>query len=107
MGNYDEAKKFNGARALSFFRCYQSPDSVIPPFVSPALLLEKEPTNLQAQSLSSLIDKGVARGTCFDDSSFTSLIIVAEGYIGMALAGGAAALGVIAVTALIRRATRK
>jgi hypothetical protein len=73
----------------------------------PALLLEKEPTNLQAQSLSSLIDKGVARGTCPGDPSFTSLIVVPEGYIGMALAGGAAALGVIAVTALIRRATRK
>ncbi|KAG1814522.1 hypothetical protein EV424DRAFT_1541351 [Suillus variegatus] len=36
------------------------------------LLLSREPTNLQAQSLASLIDKGVAR----------------EGYVGMALAGG-------------------
>jgi len=66
MGNYDEAKKFN------------------------ALLMEKEPTNLQAQSLSMLIDQAVTR----------------EGYIGMALAGGVAALGTIIVASLIRRATR-
>jgi len=67
MANYDEAKKFN------------------------ALLIEKEPTNMQAQSLSALIDKGVAR----------------EGYIGMALAGGAAAIGTLVLASLIRRATRK
>jgi len=66
MGNYDEAKKFN------------------------ALLLEKEPANLQAQSLSSLIERAVAR----------------EGYIGMALAGGAAALGTIVIASLVRRAIR-
>jgi len=29
-----------------------------------ALLLEKEPTNLQAQSLAQLIEKGVTRGVC-------------------------------------------
>jgi len=28
-----------------------------------ALLLEKEPTNMQSQSLAQLIDKGAARGT--------------------------------------------
>ncbi|GLB41891.1 putative mitochondrial fission 1 protein [Lyophyllum shimeji] len=67
MGNYEEAKRFN------------------------ALLLEKESTNLQAQSLAQLIDKGIAR----------------EGYIGMALAGGAAALGTILLATLVRRATRK
>ncbi|EDR14100.1 uncharacterized protein LACBIDRAFT_171571 [Laccaria bicolor S238N-H82] len=67
MGNFDEAKRFN------------------------ALLLEKEPSNLQAQSLAQLIDKGVAR----------------EGYIGMALAGGVAAIGTIVLAGLIRRATRK
>ncbi|KAJ7504512.1 hypothetical protein B0H11DRAFT_1982740 [Mycena galericulata] len=67
MGNFEEAKKFN------------------------ALLMEKEPTNMQAHSLSQLIDKGVAR----------------EGYIGMALVGGAAAIGTLLVAALIRRATRK
>ncbi|EGN96596.1 hypothetical protein SERLA73DRAFT_154104 [Serpula lacrymans var. lacrymans S7.3] len=67
MGNFDEAKKFNG------------------------LLIEKEPTNLQAQSLGSLIDKDVAR----------------DGYIGMALAGGIAALGTLLVAGFIRRATRK
>jgi len=67
MGNYEEAKKFN------------------------ALLLEKEPSNMQAQSLAQLIEKGVTR----------------EGYIGMALAGGAAALGTVILAGLIRRATRK
>ncbi|KAG1746633.1 uncharacterized protein EDB91DRAFT_1236068 [Suillus paluster] len=55
------------------------------------LLLSKEPTNLQAQSLASLIDKGVAR----------------EGYVGMALAGGVAAVGTLLIAGLIRRATRK
>ncbi|KDR65724.1 hypothetical protein GALMADRAFT_260131 [Galerina marginata CBS 339.88] len=64
MGNFEEARKFN------------------------ALLLEKEPTNLQAQSLSQLIEKGAAR----------------DGYIGMALVGGAAALGTLVVAGLIRRA---
>jgi len=66
MGNYQDAKKFND------------------------LLLEKEPTNLQAQSLSQLIDQSVAK----------------EGYIGMAIAGGAAAVGTILLASLIRRATR-
>ncbi|KAJ7355403.1 hypothetical protein DFH08DRAFT_689728 [Mycena albidolilacea] len=67
MGNFEEAKKFN------------------------ALLMEKEPSNMQAISLAQLIDKGVAR----------------EGYIGMALVGGAAAIGTLLVAGLIRRATRK
>ncbi|KAJ6591700.1 hypothetical protein DFH09DRAFT_906960 [Mycena vulgaris] len=67
MGNFEEAKKFN------------------------ALLMEKEPTNMQAHSLAQLIDKGVAH----------------EGYIGMALVGGAAAIGTLLVAGLIRRATRK
>lgn len=40
MGNYDEARRFN------------------------ALLIEREPNNLQAQSLNHLIEKGVARGKC-------------------------------------------
>ncbi|KAK7466453.1 Mitochondrial fission 1 protein [Stygiomarasmius scandens] len=67
MGNFEEARKFNG------------------------LLLEKEPTNMQAKSLGQLIDKGVAR----------------EGYIGMALVGGVAAVGTIVLASLIRRAARK
>ncbi|KAI0923823.1 mitochondrial membrane protein, variant 2 [Taiwanofungus camphoratus] len=67
MGNYEEAKKFN------------------------SLLMEKEPTNMQAQSLATLIDQRVTR----------------EGYIGMALVGGAAALGTLLVASVIRRATRK
>jgi len=67
MGNYEEAKKFN------------------------SLLLDKEPNNLQAQSLSELIDKKMTQ----------------EGYIGLALAGGAAAVGTLVLAALIRRANRK
>ncbi|KIM56286.1 hypothetical protein SCLCIDRAFT_1220443 [Scleroderma citrinum Foug A] len=67
MGNFADAKAFND------------------------LLLEKEPANLQGQSLGSLIEQGVTR----------------EGYVGMALAGGAVALGSILVAGLIRRAARK
>lgn len=63
MGNFDEAKRFN------------------------ALLLEREPQNLQAQSLNQLIEKGVAR----------------EGYIGMALMGGAAAVGGVVLAGLMRK----
>ncbi|TFK25625.1 mitochondrial fission 1 protein [Coprinopsis marcescibilis] len=69
MGNYEEAKKFN------------------------ALLLEKEPLNLQAQSLSQVIEQKVARG------------MKLQGYIGMAIVGGAAALGAILLAGVIRRAT--
>ncbi|TRM65302.1 hypothetical protein BD626DRAFT_399055 [Schizophyllum amplum] len=67
MGNFEEAKRFN------------------------ALLIDKEPGNMQAQSLGQLIEKGVAR----------------EGYIGMALAGGAAAIGTLLIAGLVRRAARK
>ncbi|KAG2042533.1 hypothetical protein BDR03DRAFT_911881 [Suillus americanus] len=67
MGNFTDARSFND------------------------LLLSREPTNLQAQSLASLIDKGVVR----------------EGYVGMALAGGVAAVGTLLIAGLIRRATRK
>ncbi|KAJ7155541.1 hypothetical protein C8R43DRAFT_884798 [Mycena crocata] len=74
MGNFEEAKKFN------------------------ALLMEKEPTNMQAHSLAQLIDKGVAPRPANN---------VSEGYIGMALVGGAAAIGTLLVAGLIRRATRK
>ncbi|KAJ7583277.1 hypothetical protein C8J56DRAFT_1015113 [Mycena floridula] len=56
-----------------------------------ALLMDKEPTNMQALSLAQLIEKGVAR----------------EGYIGMAIVGGAAAVGALLFAGLIRRATRK
>jgi len=67
MGNLEEAKKFN------------------------ALLLEREPTNMQAQSLSGLIDQRISR----------------DGYIGMAIAGGAAAVGALLLASFVRRATRK
>ncbi|CCF48243.1 hypothetical protein NDA18_004333 [Ustilago nuda] len=66
MGNYDEARRFN------------------------AVLIEREPNNLQAQSLNQLIEKGVAR----------------EGYLGMALIGGAAAVASIALAGLMRRGRR-
>ncbi|KAL4063094.1 hypothetical protein V8B97DRAFT_303276 [Scleroderma yunnanense] len=67
MGNYADAKAFND------------------------LLLAKEPANLQAQSLASLIEQGVTK----------------EGYVGMALAGGAVALGTLLLAGMIRRASRK
>ncbi|EIM86717.1 mitochondrial fission 1 protein [Stereum hirsutum FP-91666 SS1] len=67
MGNYEEAKNFN------------------------ALLLDREPTNMQAQSLGGLIEKAVSR----------------EGYIGMGLAAGAAALGTLLIAGLIRRANNR
>ncbi|WFD00089.1 mitochondrial membrane protein [Malassezia yamatoensis] len=54
------------------------------------LLLEREPNNLQAQSLNALIEKGIAR----------------EGYIGMALLGGAATVAGVVVTSLLRRGRR-
>lgn len=76
------------------------------------LLIDKEPSNMQALSLASLIDKGVTRGSSLPT---TFIIVIAltpsqpsiEGYIGMALAGGAAAIGAILVGGLIRRAARK
>jgi len=54
-------------------------------------LLEKEPNNLQAQSLASLIDKGVQR----------------DGYVGLAIAGGAAALGIGLIAAVMRGGGRR
>ena len=72
--------------------------------------MEKEPTNLQAQSLGQLIDRGVARGQFpfffFLNVSNTHMITT-EGYIGMALVGGAAAVGTLLIAGLIRRAARK
>ncbi|KAG6909038.1 mitochondrial membrane protein [Tephrocybe rancida] len=66
MGNFEDAKRFN------------------------AVLLSNEPTNMQAQSLGALIEKGVAR----------------EGYIGMAIVGGVAAVGTLLLAGLVRRARR-
>jgi len=62
LGNYEEARKFN------------------------ALLLDKEPSNLQAQSLGAIIDKAATR----------------DSYVGMAIAGGAAALGTLLIAGLIK-----
>ena len=77
----------------------------------PARLLEREPTNLQALSLDTLIEKAVKRGTPF--THFSSRLLESwlstnpEGYIGMAIAGGAAAVGTLLLAGLVRRATRK
>ena len=74
MGNYDEARRFNGqfkstpppltlypSRPLT--PTLPSISSIIPSALNTvALLIEREPHNLQAQSLSQLIEKGVARG---------------------------------------------
>lgn len=87
MGNFEEAKRFNGEPAcfsplLSQRSLHKKP---------PALLMEREPHNQQAQSLNALIEKGVAR----------------EGYIGMALMGGAAAVGGVLIAGLLRRGGRR
>ena len=55
-----------------------------------ALLLEREPNNSQAQSLHALIEQGIAK----------------EGYIGMALLGGAVTVTGVVLTALLRRGRR-
>lgn len=49
------------------------------------LLLEKEPHNIQAQSLAGLVESAVAK----------------EGYVGLALAGGAATVAGLIITALM------
>ncbi|GAA5982204.1 hypothetical protein JCM11641_006224 [Rhodosporidiobolus odoratus] len=67
MGNYPEAKRYNG------------------------LLLEKEPSNFQAQSLNALVEQAVAK----------------EGYVGMAIAGGVAAAAGILFTALMTSRGRR
>lgn len=49
-------------------RALLSPVPILRPFVPTtfaALLIEREPHNMQAQSLNQLIEKGVARGTSF------------------------------------------
>jgi len=61
LANYAEAKRYNG------------------------LLLDKEPHNIQSQSLAGLIEAAVAK----------------EGYIGLALAGGAATVAGLVIAALI------
>ena len=61
LANYAEAKRYNG------------------------LLLDKEPHNIQAQSLAGLIEGAVAK----------------EGYVGLALAGGAATVAGLVIAALI------
>lgn len=74
-----------------------------------ALLLEKEPTNMQALSLAELIESKVTQGTVahLADSRPLNTHFLIEGYIGMAIAGGAAAIGTLLIAGLVRRATRK
>ena len=113
MGNYEEARRFNGAQSMSYSGFWSL---IIRSFRLPllecyiALLLDKEPTNMQAQSLAQLIDKGVTRGASLLYTfalSCAMLTCLVEGYIGMALAGGAAAVGTLLLAGLIRRAARK
>src|SRR5437667_9422475 len=96
-------------RSSTVRRCRaHRPDSFLKTLVT-ALLIENEPMNLQAQSLSMLIDKAVTRGSLLPLSPTHSPFHLpfTEGYIGMALAGGVAAVGTLLVAGLIRRATRK
>lgn len=74
------------------------------------LLIEKEPGNLQAQSLDQLIEQGMKRGqltTVSYEKIANSVIIRTEGYVGMAITGGAIAVGTLIVAGLMRRAARK
>lgn len=70
--------------------------------------MEKEPTNLQAQSLANLIEKKVTHGTFkATPVPLAKLIILPDGYIGMAIVGGVMAVSAILAGSLIRRAFRK
>lgn len=69
---------------------------------------------MQAQSLSGLIDTRMTRGPppvtlsdCVVRRSLNVSSYSTEGYIGMALAGGAAAIGTLIIAGLVRRAARK
>lgn len=54
---------------------------------------------MQAQSLHALIEQGIAKG-------MYATLTHAEGYIGMALLGGAATVTGVVLTALLRRGRR-
>jgi mitochondrial fission 1 protein len=58
MGNYDEAKSFNCESPSLYFPLFDTDE----PQTITVRLLEKEPTNMQAQSLDTLIEKAVKRG---------------------------------------------
>lgn len=101
MDEYEKAKQFNSTYIPSLPPIYSQPIDTIfltsrldnityhlPP--TTALLLEKEPTNLQAQSLAEQIDEKITR----------------EEYIGMGIVAGIAAASAIVVATIIRRATR-
>jgi fission 1 protein len=63
--------------------------------------------NLQAQSLAQLIDRAVTKGKAHPRILLTADLFYPEGYIGMALVGGAAAVGTILLASLVRRAVRR
>lgn len=54
MGNYEEAKRFNGLFVLHAGLTLLT--------YLPALLIDKEPTNMQALSLAQLIERAVTKG---------------------------------------------
>lgn len=68
LGNWDHAKRFNGQDLLPAAFCIASVRAAFSELTSDHvnsttdLLLSKEPTNMQAQSLNSLIEAGVAKG---------------------------------------------
>lgn len=75
MGNYEEAKNFNGALVsrplhLSLLKLFVYRNASI----SVALLLDREPANMQAQSLSGLIEKAVSRGASRFDFSLQRIL---------------------------------
>ena len=107
MGNFEEARKFNGVSNLVILlegeiRAYSDP-----PNLSAA---HRE----RAHESSSSVSWTTHRQGC-STRSVPSLslnapythMISTEGYIGMALVGGAAAVGTLLIAGLIRRAARK
>lgn len=87
LGNYPEAKRYNGRSTRPSAPLLSSPTLGVPlhnadktreiyPHRS-AMLLEKEPNNIQAQSLKQLIEAAVAKGAFFfplvPSTSFTAL----------------------------------
>lgn len=62
---------------------------------------------MQAMSLAQLIDKGVAKGRFIVYFAMSTHHRHTDSYIGMAIVGGAVAVGAVLVTSLLRRASRK
>lgn len=115
LGNYPEAKRYNSASSS-----FRAPSVCLSDTLSVGMLLEKEPNNFQAQSLNALIEQAVSKGE-LRDHPFLAMRFQrdayhlahspqspsAEGYVGMAIAGGVAAAAGILFTALMTSRGRR